>query len=264
MLLVLEKKPHRCFHGYAGEFCVVCRAATTWKVRRVSLTTHVYQIPIGRGKHLFDELECTSCRTRIMAPVGAIHPCGTAAVDPLELACMTCSDGGDRVKARLELEQRLCSESVSGAERSALIAEPFLQLEYVQQLKSRRGVQHSINAVLGLFFFLSLIPTGVTWVIFFKERPLPNPGRLIPGLIGSTAVFFGTLGPLVWRLTSHDRLVADRYASAKLIRSLAPLRPSEDELRTALEPLRARNLLLAESIDPRQLSDAAALHRAAA
>lgn len=215
--------------GYVADFCPICRTQRTFELQRIGSAGHVYYISIGEGSLVGHERSCQECGTAFGA-----EPTHYASVsktnEPLpELERRTFPNYGEALKDRLELEKKVQTNPslLSAEERHALIRSPFLLLS--PKVENRFASTH-IDKEVGL----SIV--GAFGLLIFG-----------PGLIGAiapdhkeiSALVFLALGILLvaWQGMKSGRRFLQRQIVPGLAKTLAPLRPTEKEIKVVLDEL---------------------------
>lgn len=247
VIIVAGHRTSRKEMGLVADFCPVCRDFRAFHVTEVRKVAHLYWVPVGRGKTQVRELQCRVCAS-VMGTTDRDYPAysKTFRADVVELARETNPDIMSLNRARLELEDRLAEGKLARADRDALIAEPFLVLNYMVHKKWPSRGSMPVTAGVAIIAALFLIPAAIaTWV---GGSGRMEPAVILTGLAGLallTAVVSIVKGPGKWvRRHIHPRLVA----------ALLPLDPAPEEVARVLEEVRRGKLTIGRRVKPAELS----------
>jgi hypothetical protein len=243
MLIVWGKKVVRRRLGRVAAFCAVCRGMSCFKAVSLRTVPHLYFIPMGRGELTIHELTCEDCGGLFgskEAPYAAFSQSRTT--DVVELAMETTPDLVERCGERMAMEERL--DSLTPAERSGLIAEPFIALNYWMHRKAGPGLISTGTgfAIIGLVF---LMPAAIAAWASGAPAELRFILTGMVALLTVCTIVGLRRGPVAW---------IPKTAHPLLVRALRPLAPTEHELAMALDALRREKLIIAKRIDPRALA----------
>lgn len=230
MFIFWGRKIVRRSLGYVADFCPICRTQTPFELQRIGSAGHIYYISVGEGSLVGHELLCKECGNSV-----GIDPARYASVSKSfkslqELEALTFPAYENVLKERLELERRVQTDlsSLSLEERHALIRSPFLFMS--PKVEKRFASTHidkevglSIAATLGLLLF----GPGMVSAIAPDQKEV-------------SVLVFLVLGALlvVWQGLKSGSRFFQRQIVPSLAKSLAPLSPTEKELKAVLDELR--------------------------
>ncbi|MBC7772381.1 MAG: hypothetical protein H7210_07800 [Pyrinomonadaceae bacterium] len=250
MLIIHGTKIRRKPRGQTTAFCVICRMPQQLDVCGVRRVSHVYFIPIGRGRHVSDEARCGQCGTLFGAAREIrINSFQTDDVDsameqlPPEVV--------DELLGHMDREDRITGGQLTTEERAPLILEPFEVLEYQFKHKAKSGGRESLTAMaVVLWLFTTLAAVILWWEALAPHKPVAS---LMAWAIGCSVVAAGSLAYAVYLIVTRGRHAASGEIADRLALSLAPLRPTEMELVEAIRVLRASKSGLARSVRVEEL-----------
>jgi len=232
----VHNKTSREAAGVCAHFCPVCRAITLLRVEQVSTVTTVNLIPIGKKKHINDELTCTGCGTVFRFPPSQVRPLPEShGLELHDLAAETSPWTIEALMARLDLESRLHEGTLSPAERRLMLAETIQSLEAAAERATQRATTR-FTAFFAFLFIGSLVGSVILWCLALGA---PSPSAI--DLIVASAVTAGTIAIFVLLAIRmrRDAIAARRtFLLAPLVTALGPLEPTEQELRAVLADFR--------------------------
>lgn len=247
MLIIAGARRVRKQRGLAADFCPVCRDYRPVLVTELRQVAHLYFVPVGRGKTLVSEVQCTRCGS-IYEGVADAYPGFERSFvsDVVELARRTNPDIMARTRPRLEAEERVRAGTLSAQERAALITEPFVALDYMVRRRWGRG-SLSGAAVLALAVAAGLLVAALT-------LGATGHGRDVALMLGAMTVPASAAATVA--LMNGPRAWVRRNILPRLVAALLPLGPSARELSDALERARLGASALANRIDSATLLSA--------
>ncbi len=250
MFIVYGKTIVRHEQGKTAGFCPVCRTIHHFGVFRVGRTDHLYGIPIGRGEHVADEMQCAACGMVLGGAPNTIPMLSVASNDPTADLAILGGPVQDAARSRFELEARARAGSISPEERRALLAEPFQALRYAYDLSALRGPRDMISALLIMLAIAAIIGT-VGGAYANIQRPVSSGYDWMVRCGIATAVL---LPASIIRIASVSRRSAVKPLIAPLARALEPLRPRPGEVEGVLEQLRAERNPFALAVNAQQVT----------
>jgi hypothetical protein len=221
-------KIKRIWRGETRLFCAVCRAPVTAYITEVRRIPHAYLISLGRGEHVLDEGVCAGC--------GTIYGTSPGAMTTASSLAASCNLSGMPLEERSGLEVRVGKGEITPQERSWLLAEPFVALEYELDLRSSTGPQESASAVAVVLLMFMLGGTAVCWW-GYAER---HEAVWLWWALGCSTATAGLLPWLVWRALTGRHKIASGDIADRIAVSLAALDPTSDELTLVMRELSSR------------------------
>jgi hypothetical protein len=241
-----ERKVTRS-RGWVAEFCPICRGIQPFRVKDIRMVSHLYFIPLGSGQLVGQKTTCTGCRhTSFVEPFTYQSFIRDRNVDLNRLVAETNPGLLGRLTDRLVLEERT-KQSLSAltpGERTALLTEPFLELSDQVEQRFRAGTH------VGTGPGLALLATITFAIVFVSAGPISQrPGEPMPVagvVLGALSVL--SLVGTTYLFATHSSRYMKRRIVPLLVRSLAPLQPTESELRSVVEELAGRGLLIGRKL----------------
>jgi len=237
VFIVWGKKHVRKNLGYAADFCAICRGPQVFKLVRIGLAGHVYYISSGEGELLGYERECQQCHTLFNANPAAYQTLSKKKQALAELMATTFPGLPEVYKDRLELEEKVIKTPtlLTPQERESMIKIPF---HLLSPLVERRMAQTHIDMGIGLalvggIFFMSIVPALLMKILPFDAGPI------------FLACAIAALLVIGWQLLTAGSRYVKRRIIPVLGPSLKPLRPTENELNSALAELKANQQKMA-------------------
>jgi hypothetical protein len=252
MLSVHGERIVRRRAGFVGDFCPFCRELRPLEAFAVRRVPHLNYIQMGRGTHVATELVCQSCNSLRGIAKDATQPTKRPSTDLAELVASTNSKAMDSILARTELEDRLRSGSITADERIHLLNEPFEMLEYSAHARS---LPDGAAAATLWMAVLSIVLLVVVWdgMNAFIASGYASWGRAAGAFASAlAAIYVGNMciRGVIDHAKRYRRCAAYRPA---LVRSLAVLQPTTQELESTLSMLRSQSSRVVASITPDQL-----------
>jgi len=241
MFLIVGQKATRKELGWAADFCPICRGLSPLHVTQIRHVTHLYYIPLGRGKVQGYEKRCGGCGMKNVVDqvrYQAYQP--SAGLDLVDLALLTTPDIAETCGPRMDLEDRLAAGLLSPAERAELIAEPFVVVAHMAQ-----GVGKSGHIPTGAgVAIIALVFTVPATIVVWLQPAVPLAFKAI--LAGFIAILLLAMR-MSWKRGGTNWV--RRHLHPYLVRALLPLEPTRDELVAALTLLQSRKESIAHKIN---------------
>lgn len=225
MFVIFGEREARKRLGYVAEYCPLCRdihIATITEIRKV---THLYYIPLGKGKVHLVERRCESCddvaaveRERYIG----FEQRGGATV--AELIERTNPAVEQEMIELLEIEERVAAGEATADERFTLLCQPFLAIEPSMQ---KRTASVHFDAKSWFWLFMTF---AAPWSLILLGMKLRG------SLAGEVYLWSGILFALVsgvvflWMLATDAKRFVQRRHGKFLVESLVYLRPSTAEI----------------------------------
>lgn len=213
--------------GRVADFCPVCHRPTTCRVRDICTVGHICFVAWGEPQSQQWITICESCGSTIWPPrLGYTSFCRDKKAGLEDLVASTHPTLFVAYRDRLEIEERARTGKLTSKERADLLLEPFLQGMHTVELRKtlRLGQLHRWAMLLGL-----LVVVGIFVVLIFRPPPDTSTDD-VPILLLVVAAAAVGLG---YQLIHEIRMVTCG-TDVMLIRSLAPLAPTQSELENVL------------------------------
>jgi hypothetical protein len=231
--------------GHVADFCPICRVPRPFALKRVGSAGHVYYISTGEGELVGYERTCQDCGTSLQTEPTAYASIAKNTAPLAELTRQTYPNLDQVLGERLALEEKVrhAPSSLSREERHALIRSPFLILS--PKVEKRFASTH-IDKEIGfaLIGAVALLIVG------------PALGRaVVPDSEGAVLLTSLSMGVLMvlWQGIGAGGRFMRREITPVLARCLAPLRPSDDELKTVLAELKQLRHKMGSKLKPADL-----------
>ncbi|MGO4382457.1 hypothetical protein AB4Z19_29670 [Pseudoduganella sp. RAF19] len=228
MFSVWGRKVARRPLGFVADYCEICGEPKAFKLTRLDLVGHICYVRFGHGELMGYERTCTTCDTFFEA--NSAEYAGVSRISwPIEaLLRKTRPRFEDVMEERRALEKRLGSDRhpLTQDERMARIKTPFVLLSPIveRRFSTTRldmGILLAFAVAAGLCVAVAgiaeaFVPEATDWLFAFALA------------IGS--------GPIIWQFNASSSRYMRKEILPILVKLLAPLRPSQDEVeRTLLE-----------------------------
>jgi hypothetical protein len=230
MFIVWGRKIVRRPIGYVADYCGICRDAKPFKLSRLGSAGHVYHISFGEGRLVGHERTCTSCGTFSEANVAAYATVSRAATSLDTLKQETYPGLDAAMAARRELDERIrtAPHLLTPDERLGLIRAPFNLL--TRKVEKHFAATH-LDAGIGLAF-AGAIGLCIATISVGRALAPDNVDQLILIAMGIGAVL------VIWQFIAAGKRFMRKEVLPTLAKSLAPLKPSEQEIDLALRDFR--------------------------
>ena len=233
MLFHWNVKRVETVRGSVADFCPVCRALRAFQYFVVERVMEVIYLPLSRTP-LGEFVRCGTCGATLASDAARFEAFADAGSDDLEtLIATTRPDLRAEHAERLELEETLrrSPDALDVAQRARLLFEPFEALEAMVRNRLKEGMHFDAYSGLGC--------GGVVLALFFGPWITRN---LAPSWHWLVGVLFGVAAVLgLWAIVQffmNPGRSARQLVVPLLARSLAPLRPLQDEVALCLEQCR--------------------------
>lgn len=245
MIIVAGKKVVRRRLGWVGEFCPICRALECVEVKRLSQVSHLYYIPLGKGKVIAYELTCRGCESLFGTQSVSYTTYGRRPdADVVKVIGETNPESVERHSERLDLEDRVAHGRLTAQERAELIAEPLIALNFMTTRKVGKGMIPT-GAGFCIVFLVFLVPAAI--VAWTAPRTPLEVRAALSAIVAALAV-----GAYIG-FRRGGRGWIRRNLLPRLARSLAPLRPTFEELEAVLLGLARQGLIIGRRVETKDL-----------
>jgi hypothetical protein len=219
--------------GYVADFCEICRAQKGFLLRRIGLAKHLYFFTTSEGELAGFQRTCETCKTMFQANRDAYIGVCEKAASFEELREKTYPTLPVVMAERLALEEKVKSAPalLTADERKILIRAPFALLapKVEKQYSAAHLDKEIIFTALGALALVCATPFALRTI----SRDTAELSIVVLVGIGLLAV--------MWQFMLSDQRFMRRKIIPVLARSLRPLRPSEAEVRAALDEMQSSN-----------------------
>jgi len=230
MLLVWGRRWYTSKLGYVAEFCEFCRRPQPFRLARRTLTGHFWYLPIG-SQHAMDHRgRCTKCATDVQLEAARYASVAKRPASTRELLATTFPDFETLAAERMATEHLVRDNpaALTGDQRASLIIRPFVLLSpQVEERFALTRVDPISTAILA--GTVLALPIAVELCKAFA--PAQQDRAFGIWFLLFIAVF-------VWQFAVAKRNWLRRQIVPRILRSLAPLKPSRDEIDDVLTQLR--------------------------
>ncbi|MBS0336689.1 MAG: FHA domain-containing protein [Proteobacteria bacterium] len=229
--------------GYVAEYCATCRDVRAVKVLRVGRTSHLFYVPLGRGRLLGYDGVCRRCELRF-------------GVEITDYPAFEQDKNADLIELVRKTNPKLLAgndAALAAWRRMNAVREPFLRYNHNLLQRYLAGARYDLPAVLALAGSL-VVPFAF---VYLAGRLLPKSADAWVGF-GFIALF---IAGLLWanRLARAEphRFFRSRLEDA-LLEDLRKLSPTHEELLACLAALREYEYPIAEAVSADRLLECAA------
>ena len=224
--------------GYVADFCPICKEISALDVYSVRRVAHAYYLRLGKGK--------------LVGYIGKCQACGTSIpVDPKKYSKFLDRPGENidalieqthpqvmlEISDRLEIERRIkFHEPISLEQRRQLLMEPFVLLAGRVEKVFRQVPWEKETKIGCLVLFLLMMIAGCVTLVWTEDAPGLS---LAMGILWILLIGIGVLYVFVEAFLTPRRIVR-REIVPLLAKTLAPLRPTRDELDHVLQVLKRK------------------------
>jgi hypothetical protein len=218
--------------GSVADFCPVCRTLRAFRFFAVERVMEVIYIPLSRTP-LGQFVRCGTCGATLKSDAARFAAFADAGSDLETLIVTTRPELRTEHAERLGLEETLrrSPDALDLTQRARLLFEPFEALEAMVRNRLKEGIHFDAYSGLGC--------GGVVLALFFGPWITRN---LAPSWHWLVSAVFGVAAVLgLWAIVQffkHPGRSARKLVVPLLARSLAPLRPLQDEVALCLEQCR--------------------------
>ena len=246
IIIIWGRKLCRSKLGWVAGYCPICRAVTKSRLTTVYERGHVFYVALGRGSLKFHELRCENCRTTSLADVDQFISVSKKKRSLSELVKLTNPEVFDQYATDLMSAEEL--STLADDSRFELVHAPLEVLApYVDQHYHHGHFDRTAYALLVAFplafiafLFLSIWGTG------------PNEPSNFP----EWTFYVFPLSLFIWFLVAlalEPRRYVRNYVLPRLGTALAPLKPTDEELKQSLDLLKVQNFKLGTKVRVQQL-----------
>lgn len=210
--------------GFVGEICPRCRTVRSVKVNRVGLASHIFFVPVSRGRLLGFTGECQQCS-------------GEFEVQPTDYPIFEKNKKTDLNSLVEKTNPKLLPNNkpaIESFQRFSQLRDPFLRFNQSLVDRYARGTRFDLPSGLA-FLATFVIPISIGFAIPampFSEAVKDGVGNFAIGLFVA-----GLIGSIVLLYGEQKRFFRKRLLS-EITRSLKPLNPQRTELDSCLASLR--------------------------
>ncbi len=241
MLIIWGKKYTYRNLGFAADFCPICRSGQAFRLRAKNLTPHIYYIPSGTSVFVSNERSCLNCDVAFDADTSRYATLARKPGSFAQLKPQTFPDFETAVKARLDLEAAIRANPavLAAGDRQALIRQPLHLLapkveNALAKTQLDRDVGYSVIAIV-----------AIVWLgIVIANKLVPDDAATV----SFTLMGLGLLA-LVVQVALGGRRYLRREIAPMLANCLAPLKPTRQELDTAVSELKQKKLKIGQKLD---------------
>ncbi len=250
MFVVWGTKIKRKRVGRVADFCPMCRALSVFELRRVGEASHVYYISFGQGKLLGHDITCETCGTPSETEIERYAAVSEDELGDLESVLRETYPRLREVEAeRLALEKRVKSGALSPEERVQLLREPFFATE--MRVQRQENVRYSTPLGRKISYLTLFL---LVCIMVFGGLDAAYPDGIAETMLPVSALLFcvGFVMTLYY-LMSHTRHFVRDVVQPQLAATLAPLRPTPEELQEVLQNVRSMGLRTGKIVKPHKL-----------
>jgi hypothetical protein len=248
MFIVWGKTIKRQKLGFVADYSAFCRELRTFEVKRVGRASHVYYISFGEGELLGYERTCQDCNSAFETLPDHYRGMSRDRRPPLELITETFPNYFTAYQEQVDAEKKVRNHpsTLTPNERRARLWEPCAIIAQSMQYKLK---SMQLDGQVGLAF-AALLP--IIWVFIVIEGMLRAPEAAEDPRFFLAGLFI-SLGIIGWKMIGSGRRYLLKHAVPPLVRSLAPLRPSRQEIEEVLGQLERGGMKLGAKLEAEDL-----------
>lgn len=251
MFIIWGEKRTRKKWGIVAEFCPYCRELRPMKLIRIGLVSHLYGISIGSGKEIRHEATCLECKGTIETNLTDYPMIAKSNDRDFQRLLMTTNPAIlETRRERFELENlvRTNPGKIDPEVRAQLIREPFSKVVTFAEETLSGSTQLDRHFALAFFGTILAMIAVIALVIQLGLKQAEWFGWSIVAIAVT-----GFVVSIYYLITANRRAVRRIYAPL-IKRALSPLRPSREEIETAMEAYSA--CAVAKHIRPEDVIEA--------
>lgn len=220
--------------GFVADFCPICRSIKEFLVRRIGLAGHIYYISVSEGALVGHERTCMDCKTTFLTDAGKYAKITKKAASLSDLEQQTHPHLKTLYAERLALENKVKTSRafLTAEERKSLIEEPFFLLS--SKVENKFSAMH-LDKETGFSILGAFLLVTVTAGSSILQTVAPN--HVEEGLLTLIAISIVFVG---WQFAISGRRFMRTQIIPVLANALHPLRPTENEIGSALSEMRLR------------------------
>lgn len=219
MMVHVETKPRRQPVGRVADYCLICHARRPFRLVRVSLTVHVFLVPVSEAELLGHERDCEGCGQRYPAWPRAYRKVSRERGLDLDALIRLTNPGLTAgLAAEAALNEELQDRPVGPDDRAGLLAGPFHAVR--ADLRERARTVH-----VDLWSGAAIAAAAVVPLTLILALGIGDPSR-VPASV--TAVVLLAVSLVL--LGTDVRRFVRRTVRPRLVRGLAPYDPTLEEL----------------------------------
>lgn len=247
MFILWGKKAVHKKIGYVADFCPICRTPQPFAITRVGSAGHLYFVSAGEGQLVGYERTCQKCRTPLNAEPTTYASLAKRAAPLDELLRSTFPNLTQALQERLAIEERVQRDpaSLEPELRRSLIRNPFVRLSPKVEKRFADATHMDWTVGLALIGAIALI---------FSAPDLAH--KVAPGY-HSDLLFWSPfvlgIALVVWQMIASGKRFMRKEIIPVLAGTLAPLRPTEDEITAVLAELKQLGHKIGSKIKPANL-----------
>lgn len=231
--------------GWVADFCPLCRGLRPFRLLRVGSASHIWYLPLGYGQFVGNEIACGICDAVYETDGSRYRGISEDLVDVDELVRRTLPASDGRVQELIAREARVAQGRLGPDERATILREVIAHGAH----QVERQVRDRIYPPKGRLVGWATFGLCALWVLCGPRLP-----RIPQAILGG---FFaaGLLACLYYMFTCVGQHVRSAIEPA-VARGLAPLEPTEEEIRDAIGQIRAVGSGAAKKLSPARLRHA--------
>ena len=221
--------------GWVADYCPICDEPSKFRLFEVRSVSHLYYIPLGRGQSEGHIRLCKSCKNKVGTDASkyqAVSRNKRASIE--ELTDETHPNLIEGMAEYLDLREQAEQGEANPQDRHNLMIQPFQSIVYPV---AQRKANTNVDGKSGLWLLAMVV---LPLPVFMLMDALPHPFSSDPWIIGAILGLFVILGVgLIISIALDGRRFARRKFGKMIVKRLAPLDPSIEELDEVLTELKA-------------------------
>lgn len=221
--------------GWVADYCPICDEPRVFKLIELRLVSHLYYISMGRGEVQGHARQCKRCRNKIGTDASKYQSVSRDKRASLEqLTDETYPGLIEGMAGYLDLRERAELGEADPQDRRGLLRQPFHSIIF--PVAQRKANMH-FDGRSGLWL-LAMVVLPLPLMLLMDA--LPRPFSTDPWIIGAILGLFVILGVgLIVSIAYDAQRFARRRFGKMIVKHLAPLDPSVEELEEIITELRA-------------------------
>jgi ABC-type multidrug transport system fused ATPase/permease subunit len=251
MFIVWGTKQTERYLGRVAEYCPICDDACACRLYEVRMVSHLYYIPFGRGQVNGHLLWCEQCNEKFGTdPHRYTETSRDLRASIEDLTDVTHPQLIERMAERLDQRENVALGESDEQQRHAVLCQPFVA---ILAPVTKRCSETNID-LQSVAWFLAMIIAPLT--IFIVSALINSRWMPVELVVGLVLVSILVTGVFMILSIARDgkRFIRKRYWS-HLIKFLAPLDPTAEELREVIHDLKNHppTVVVGKRIDPDEL-----------
>ncbi len=234
MFIIWGTKQVERKQGWVAEYCPICDEARVCRLIELKTVSHLYYVPLGRGKPIGHVCQCKTCKNQFGVDESQYVNVSEKRPESLEaLVDQTNPELVSTMAKVMDLRDRVAAGDGSEEERQALLYHPFTAIILPV---AERGQHINVDGVSALWLLaIFMLPLVAFLIVESLPASMSHPDASMYAAFSVLGLL--ALGFLYSVATDTTRFTRDTFRW-KIVKRLAPLNPTLAELEEVLGNLK--------------------------